>query len=91
MGFAEITHPYHPLRGQSFPILKTRKVSGTETLVLRGSPVGTFAVPLEWTDQDYPTMALNHQSESLILEFKSLLALSTLLNHLDKPQKRFDK
>ena len=43
-------HPYHPLRGQQFPVLKMRRVSGVDTLILRGAGGETFAVPLAWTD-----------------------------------------
>ncbi|MBN2560483.1 MAG: hypothetical protein JXQ75_06100 [Phycisphaerae bacterium] len=50
LGSATITHPYHPLRGESFPVLKTRRVGGVDTLILRGTSGGTLAVPLAWTD-----------------------------------------
>ena len=46
----EITHPFHPLRGHQFVVLKIRKVSGVETLSLRHAERGSFAVPREWTD-----------------------------------------
>src|SRR5436190_17916334 len=35
LGSAEITHPFHPRRGQRFVVLKVRRVSGVETLSLR--------------------------------------------------------
>jgi hypothetical protein len=50
LGWAEIRHPFHPLRGQRFPVLKNRRVSGQETLILREPSRGSFAVPREWTD-----------------------------------------
>src|ERR1700741_4266298 len=50
LGWAEIRHPFHPLRGQSFPVLKTRRLAGVDTLVLRGLERGTFSVAREWTD-----------------------------------------
>jgi Family of unknown function (DUF5372) len=50
LGWAEIRHPFHPLRGQRFPILKSRRVSGAETLILREPSRGSFAVRREWTD-----------------------------------------
>ena len=46
---AKITHPYHPLRGQSFPVLKKKRVSGVETLVLWTSLGESVAIPREWT------------------------------------------
>ncbi|MGH8336193.1 MAG: DUF5372 family protein, partial [Gammaproteobacteria bacterium] len=29
LGWAEVRHPFHPLKGQRFPVLKTRRVGGT--------------------------------------------------------------
>jgi len=43
------------MRGKAFPILKTRRVGGINTLSLRGTAGGTFAVPLAWTDQAEPS------------------------------------
>ena len=56
-GWTEVTHPFHPLRGRRFPILKTRRVSGIETLILQGTSGGTFCVPREWTDREVPAVA----------------------------------
>src|SRR6516164_2506555 len=37
LGSAEITHPFHPLRGQRFVVLKVRTVSGVETCLHAGN------------------------------------------------------
>src|SRR5271166_5559003 len=37
LGWALITHPFHPLKGQRFAILKIRKVAGREVLVFTTS------------------------------------------------------
>jgi hypothetical protein len=50
LGSAEITHPFHPLRGQCFVVLKVRRVSGIATLSLRHADFGSFGIPQEWTD-----------------------------------------
>ena len=50
----EITHPFHPRRGERFGVLKARRVSGIDTLILREAQRGSFAVPLEWTDLAAP-------------------------------------
>ena len=34
MGWAEISHPFHPLRGRRFEVLKKRRVAGVDTLVV---------------------------------------------------------
>ena len=81
-GYAEITHPFHSFRGQHFKILKIRKVSGRQTLVLQGGSWGTFAVPVEWTDQDLGFKPDIQQKGDLILDFQGLLALDDLLNNI---------
>jgi hypothetical protein len=55
LGSAEICHPFHPLRGQQFEVLKERRVSGVDTLILRILGRGTFSVPREWTDWACPS------------------------------------
>jgi len=55
LGWAEIRHPFHPLRGQRFPVLKTKRTGGVDTLILHGSGAGTFAVAREWTDRADPS------------------------------------
>jgi hypothetical protein len=54
LGWAEIRHPFHPLQGQSFLVLKERRVGGVETLILRNTEHGSFAVAKEWTDRADP-------------------------------------
>src|SRR5258706_15725863 len=49
LGSAEVTHPFHPLRGQRFVVLKVRRVSGVETLSLRHPDLGSFAMGREGT------------------------------------------
>ena len=84
---AKITHPYHPLRGQKFPVLKTRRVSGVDTLVLRGSNMGTFAVPKEWTDKGNP-LDDSARRKAHILDFRCLLALKEIICSLDSTKKK---
>ena len=45
----EITHAFHPLKGQHFRILQRRRYGGRLVLVLEGTPAGTFAIPEAWT------------------------------------------
>jgi hypothetical protein len=78
-GCAEITHPFHPLKGKSFTILKTRSVAGVETLVLQGSSRGTFAVPREWTDQADPCAAHFLNQQLPLFDARQLLVLAELI------------
>jgi len=54
LGWAKIRHPFHPLRGQSFLIVKKLRIAGVDTLVLRGAEGGNFHVAREWTDRGDP-------------------------------------
>ena len=55
LGWAEISHPFHPLRGQRFEVLKKRRIAGVDTLILRELERGTLSIPREWTDWADPT------------------------------------
>jgi hypothetical protein len=81
LGSAEITHPFHPLRGHQFVVLKIRKVSGVETLSLRHAERGSFGVPREWTDwapPGSPSEPINGQ-QPLLFDAVGALALSELV------------
>ncbi|MYD87812.1 MAG: hypothetical protein F4018_12800 [Acidobacteria bacterium] len=77
-----MTHPFHPLRGRRFPILKARRVSGLDTLILQGTSGGTFRVPREWTDREVPAAASALAIDPHILDFVKLIALTELLEAL---------
>jgi hypothetical protein len=81
-GSAQITHPFHPLKGQTFPILQSKRISGKDLLFLRGTDRGTFAVPREWTDQADPSPLAAVGLPPTILEARCLLALVELLRPL---------
>src|SRR5262252_6338817 len=49
LGWAEIRHPFHPLRGQRFEVLKKWRVAGVDTLFLRELERGRFSVARGWT------------------------------------------
>jgi hypothetical protein len=83
LGWAEVRHPFHPLRGQRFPVLKTRRVGGAETLILRESTRGSLAVRREWTDWDAATGDPAMPPQLLALE--SLLELAKLVDDLCHP------
>lgn len=55
LGWAEISHPFHPLRGRRFEVLKKRRIAGVDALILRELERGTLSIPREWTDWADPT------------------------------------
>jgi hypothetical protein len=88
LGWAEVRHPYHPLRGQRFEVLKKRRIAGVDTLILRGCTCGSFSIARDWTDWAYPSM---HDALGLPpsrLEAESLLDLVTLLEQLTRREEK---
>jgi hypothetical protein len=78
----EIVHPFHPLRGKQFVVLKSRVVRGVECLVLKGSDSGTFAVPRDWTDRARPERYRDAEIAPRFLEIESLLSIVELSNSI---------
>jgi hypothetical protein len=74
----EITHPFHPLRGQRFAVLKTKRHADLQILFLHGTSRGTFGFPLDWTDRAPPL-------PGTILEAEALLRLAELVRRLAEP------
>jgi hypothetical protein len=88
LGWAEIRHPFHPLHGQCFQVLKARRIAGIDTLLLRELDRGTFSIAREWTDwadpSPYGSLGLSPQR----LDADSLLELANLLEQLTKPEQK---
>lgn len=76
LGTVTILHPYHPLYGQSFPVLKVRKVDGQRRYSLR-SEDDVFSIPESWiTDTGQNAFSESYFDADAI---KSLLELAELL------------
>src|SRR5260370_37651675 len=84
LGSAEITHPFHPRRGQRFVVLKVRRVSGVETLSLRHVELGSFAVPREWTDWAPLDAQAAPTGQPLLIDAFGLLALTACVKLLTR-------
>jgi hypothetical protein len=78
-GYVEINHPFHPLKGQRFQLLKSRHIAGVEILSLKDTTGGTFTVNREWTDYSVPSQI---QFPPLFLNFDCLLALVDIIEQL---------
>ena len=79
LGWAEISHHFHPLHGQRFEVLKKRRVAGVDTLILRELERGTLSIPREWTDwadptpYDLLTLPLHRLAADCLFELVALL------------------
>jgi hypothetical protein len=79
LGWATITHPFHPLRGQRFEVLKPRQVAGTETLIVRDGERGSFSIARDWTDWGNPEPDAGLSTSACKLAFEPLIALVALI------------
>src|SRR5579864_8993529 len=82
LGSAEVVHPFHPLRGKRFVVLKIRRVAGIERLSLRDPILGSFAMPREWTDWASPDERACTSGSSLVVDAFGLVALAELIASL---------
>ena len=88
MGWAEIRHPFHPLRGQRFQVLKARRIAGIDTLLLRELDRGSFSIAREWTDWADPSPYGPLERPPRRLDADSLFELATLLERLTDPEQK---
>ena len=79
LGWALITHPFHPLKGQRFAILKIRKMGGQEVLSLYDDKRGSLPIPRDWTDQALPSGHAGLIEPAPILDARCLLKLHDLV------------
>ena len=86
MGWAKIVHPFHPLTGQKFEILKKKKVAGEDIFSLRGTS-GVFGIQKSWTDQFNDPLA----TFDTILSATYLLKLSELIMAINSENVSIDK
>jgi hypothetical protein len=82
LGWAEVRHPFHPLKGQRFPVLKRRRWAGKETLILGHPEHGSFGILCEWTDWGALTECADGTTPSLRLDVGMLLELLDLIDLL---------
>jgi hypothetical protein len=88
LGWAEIRHPFHPLRGQRFQVLKARRIAGIDTLLLRELDRGSFSIAREWTDWADPSPYCLLDLAPRRLDAGSLIELATLLEQLTAPEQK---
>jgi Family of unknown function (DUF5372) len=86
LGSVEITHPFHPLRGQKFAVLKLRTVSGVATLSVRHPDLGSLAIRADWTDWSVANTPPG--SQALMIDAFGLAELAVIVESLIRDSKR---
>lgn len=79
MGYATITHPYHPHYGKQLKILFTRIKGDRDVFCLALDGSETITVLRDWTDRADDA----DSSDKTILSVMHLMALSKLLREID--------
>jgi hypothetical protein len=80
-----ITHPFHPLVGQRFAILKVRKIAGQDVLSLYDEKRGSsLTMPRTWTDQAEPSPYMGLPEPAPRLDVRCLLKLHELVRATSK-------
>ena len=88
LGWVEIRHPFHPLRGQRFEVLKKRRLAGSDMLILRDLERGSFSIAREWTDWADPSLSDSPGFPPRRLDAGLLFELVTLLEDLTKSKQK---
>lgn len=88
MGYATITHPFHPLKGKCLKVLSSKTFNNCDILSLQGTSRGVIAIPREWTDKadSYPSDFLPKPHP--ILSFVHLQQLADLILILNQARSR---
>lgn len=61
-----------------------RKRAGEDTIILQGSYRGTFAVPIDWTDQMVDVVTGDEERNASFLSARLLLDLADLIEQIRK-------
>ena len=89
--WVEVTHPFHPFRGQSFKMVRQRRLSGVDSVELKGPGLCNVTVPLEWTSLAVPSAYANEESLCCVAPFEKLDELAQFLAGLDEESRGTEK
>jgi len=80
LGKITINHPFHPLKGCTFEVIKIKKLNGIRYYSLKKDQ-GVFCIPETWTDR-YPTFSSVESSPPILSPYlmRDLLVLTQSLD-----------
>ena len=77
-----VTHPFHPLSGQQFPLIVQRFAWGEARVFFQDPATGHMrSIPTAWTNLAAPDPFIVLAAGRAILRFSNLQTLSRLLHH----------
>ena len=80
-----VTHPFHPLRGRTFPLVDCRQTWGEDRVYFHDDSGQLARLPLQWTDvvPDDPTVVVG--AGRAHFRYDDLCRFADLLTGLDGP------
>jgi len=83
LGSVRVTNPAHLFYNRVFPLIKTRKVAGSLTLVLEDEDQGSFAIAASWTDY-FPDSQEALYAPDQFISTQALIALCQMSKNVGK-------
>ena len=83
----EVTHPFHPLLGQTFEVLRRRKAWGDERVMYLDDAGATKQIPLAWTNLAPVDAFVQIAAGRCALRTSDLLALVALVRDLGEARR----
>lgn len=78
----QVTHPFHPLSGKKFEVLRCRKIWGEERVTYLNAKGEARRIPLAWTSLALPDPFLTVSAGRSMLHVKNLLDMVALVREI---------
>lgn len=78
--FVTVTHPYHPLRGQTLEVVRVPQKVNSRLLV-RHPDGSTFPIPRDWTDFEASRVEQTEAPSAHLLDIKGLRAIAKIIGN----------
>jgi hypothetical protein len=81
-----VTHPFHPLRGQTFEVVSVLNIWGGDRVAFTGADGCWRSLPVEWTDAIEPELVVTLGAGRAEFRADFLRGLRKLVNDLSTRQ-----
>jgi hypothetical protein len=81
LGFVTIIHPYHPLRGQRYEVVRIRRGADPD-VILRLVDGSHAAIALSWTDYRSEAPDTQPSADPPLLDLNGLRRAAQLVEHM---------
>jgi hypothetical protein len=89
LGMTTITHPFHPLHGQSFEIISSKKWDAIHDILSLKTSNGIITIWREWTDRANPdVLSIPIDDVIPVFSYYCLQQLAFLMTELNEKNKQ---